>query len=157
MDFVIRNLTEDDAVEAHTLQTEVYDRIYWDPLTSYQNGLKKYPQCHYGAFYDGKLAGYFIFKPWKGEYTIENNKCGPVEQPEYMYLSDMAIRQPYRGKGLAKMFLEIAYAKARELGLNYCKGIAVQGAEKIWEHCGFKVVKSVPYGAAMGWWIEKEI
>lgn len=158
--FNIRRLTPADAALAFSVQLRCYPNDVCDSLDTYRKTLSLYPQWHFGAFVGDELVGYMICKPWAGtEYVIENNQDGPLpmEKWEYLWLCDICILEPWRGKGLAGQFLHIADTTAKELRLPFLKGIAVCGAEKVWARYGFKAVKPVPYGPTTGWWIERPV
>ncbi|XP_060183715.1 GCN5-related N-acetyltransferase 4, chloroplastic isoform X2 [Lycium barbarum] len=109
--------------------------------------------CLFGGF-DGRLSlnkGYVT-----GVLTVDTvadflPRKGPLRQrrKEIAYISNVAVRERYRRKGIAKKLIMKAEAQARSWG---CRAIALHcdisnpGATKLYIGQGFRIVK-VPEGA----------
>ncbi len=81
---------------------------------------------------------------------------------EYLYIGEVMIHPLYRGKGIARYFLEFHENKARQEGYEYttfmtvdrpddhpCKPKNFKPVDEIWQHFGYKLLPDMK--VSMGW------
>ena len=71
---------------------------------------------------------------------------GLIDDPDTLYLHDMAVPPPHAGHGIAGELLQAAHAHAAAWGPRYSALVAVQGAQVYWERHGYQQCSQLPPG-----------
>lgn len=145
---MIRKLKLAEVKLASDLADSVYPHELFESLKTFENKFIFFPDCFLGLFINGKLEGYIVGHPWKGEELVPlNYKFGNnSEEYDCFYLHDIVVSPNYRRKGygakLTKAILDIGQKK----GFNKFLLVAVNDkSRKMCEKFGFRVIKKVEY------------
>lgn len=106
----------------------------------FENRLTLYPQgCLVLDEPPGGVAGYLIAYPWMwGSAPALNTQIGPLpEEPELIYLHDLALAPEVRGRGATTPALDRLVDQTRQAGLDRIALVAVNNAAPFWQRHGF--------------------
>ncbi|MGI2257984.1 GNAT family N-acetyltransferase [Shewanella sp. GXUN23E] len=135
----IRPITQSDWSAIMTIQAQTYHAIDPEPLNVMQSKWLLSPDTCLVVELETQIVGYCLAHPWLGE-PPSLNQCLPaqLDNPETLYLHDMAFAPAARGLGAGKALLGRLVAHARRLAVPHLSLVAVQGAESFWEKQGFE-------------------
>lgn len=133
-----RSITEDDWTSILLIQQECYPELEPESLRVLQSKWVVSPQSCFVLEANERVVGYCLAHPWK-------LNCPPslaqvitsIEQPDTLYLHDLALSSKAQGKGAGQAALQ----KLIRLAQRECYGklslVAVQGASRYWKKQGF--------------------
>ena len=121
------------------VQERAYESFYQESVESFLSKIEFSPKTCYGVLDGDRLIGYGISFPWLGSAVVElNSSLNPVdENPNVLYIHDIAVEPEYRGLGIAKELLRLMAVNATLLGLNSVVLVAVAGSSTYWLRQGF--------------------
>lgn len=91
----------------------------------------------------GDVLGYLLSHPWRGfEPPKLSQSLLYVEESEYLFLHDMAVKSIAKGRGVGRSMLNELIKIAKKKGVKNITLVAVQGAERFWSLFGFKEVSN---------------
>lgn len=101
--------------------------------------------CWIAASPQGCL-GYLFAHPWAGDKLPALDAALPQlpEQPDSLFIHDLALHPRGRGRGLARRLLRPVFEHARRNGLRYTRLIAVEGAARFWSTLGYEAGQTSP-------------
>lgn len=87
----------------------------------------------------GQIMGYLLSIPaLLGEPpALDSETKSVIENPECLYLHDLAVHPDIRGKGVGVLLLNQFMDIAREKGFQYSSLISIQNSVSFWEKQGF--------------------
>jgi ribosomal protein S18 acetylase RimI-like enzyme len=94
--------------------------------------------CLVGS-HEGVVHGYLFAYPSRlGLVTDLNAPFTVADQPDTLYLHDLAIAPCALGRGLARALVDDALHMARTLGLAHAALVSVQDSERFWHALGWR-------------------
>jgi GNAT superfamily N-acetyltransferase len=134
-----------DAVVA--LQQQSYPQELWEDAAIFREKQRVFPKGALGWYQDGVLQAYLFVHPWRKNETapLFTENMSLPENPDCLYIHDLAIAPAARGKGAARALVTAAFALAEENGLEHFSLVAVQNSESFWSKFGFTAYKSLTY------------
>lgn len=141
MSVKIRLMQHDDLPAVIALQDQCYSDALYEPPTLLSQRLASAPQsCWLVEAADGELLAYlFSYPALLGKVTVLASPFAVAQEPELLYLHDMAVSDQARGQGVARALLMQAKQYAAELGLSTLALVAVQGSVPYWQKQGFVI------------------
>jgi ribosomal protein S18 acetylase RimI-like enzyme len=76
--------------------------------------------------------------------TLNAAQLQVPEQPELLYLHDLAVAPQGRALGLGRRLVEMVEKRAAALGLRRLGLVAVQGSQPYWQGRGFEALERLP-------------
>jgi GNAT superfamily N-acetyltransferase len=143
---MIRLLCVDDIPAIMDIQSLCYSPDLCAKGKVFKNRLEACPGFCRGVELHDKLIAYAIAHPWSGDMDLHRLTHGSIPKcdctagdNEYLYLADIAVHPNYRNLGYAGELLNKIQDLAQYFQLPIIKGMAVQGAHKVWARYGFTV------------------
>lgn len=140
----IVNLSAADVPQLMLVQQNCYSDELVESAAVMAERIAEFHQSCWGYFIDQQLAGYLLAYPSELGAITPLAATFPVYQnPDCLYLHDMAISSDFRGQSIAARLLQHAQTEAEKLGLEALALVAVQGAEAYWQKLGFVRVTDI--------------
>jgi GNAT superfamily N-acetyltransferase len=134
----VSTLSVTDVPQLMLVQQNCYSEELVESATVMTHRVSEFFQTCWGYFVDDQLAGYLLAYPsMLGRITPLAAAFPLYQNPDCLYLHDMAISRDFRGQSLAPALLAHATNEAKKLGLGALALVAVQGAEGYWAKQGF--------------------
>jgi ribosomal protein S18 acetylase RimI-like enzyme len=91
------------------------------------------------GLHEGSVRGYLFTYPSRlGLVTDLNAPFTVSDQPDTLYLHDLAIEACALGRGLARALVDDALRRARMLGLAHAALVSVQDSARFWHALGWR-------------------
>ena len=144
---MIKIIPESDLPRVVAVQRDSYPQELWEDAAIFREKQRVFPEGALGWYEGGVLQAYLFVHPWhKGETApLFTENMSLPEQPDCLYLHDLAIAPAARGKGAARALVTAAFALAEQNGLQYFSLVAVQNSESFWQKFGFTPYKTLTY------------
>lgn len=95
------------------------------------------------ASHEGSVRGYLFAYPSRlGLVTDLNAPFAVAQQPDTLYLHDLAIEACALGRGMARALVDEALHVARTLGLAHAALVSVQDSERFWHALGWRAAST---------------
>jgi ribosomal protein S18 acetylase RimI-like enzyme len=88
------------------------------------------------------IAGYLVAMPWRrgAPPELDAPDCRLPQQPDCLYLHDLAVAPAARGSGAAGALVAAFMQRLHAYGLAHASLIAIQASQPFWQRHGFGVV-----------------
>jgi len=91
------------------------------------------------GLHEGSVRGYLFTYPSRlGLVTDLNAPFAVSDQPDTLYLHDLAIEACALGRGMARALVDDALGRARTLGLAHAALVSVQDSARFWQALGWR-------------------
>lgn len=133
-----RPMRSEDAATASDVANAIHLAYPEDPLVV-RDRLAVYPQGCFVLADGDRICGYLVCHPWVlGEPPALSVELGALpDNPDCLYLHDIALLASVRGQGHAITALNIVLEQARAGGFPTVFLMAVGDAHGFWERAGF--------------------
>lgn len=137
-----RLMLEGDLDAVIKLQTTCYGLEFHEPKASFASKLLAAPESCWVVPGPSGLLAYLVCLPIDGDRlpVLHSPDWIRSDNPDWLYLHDLAIHPDARGAGLAGLMLQKATELAQAHGLRAMGLIAVQGSVPFWRRHGFEPV-----------------
>jgi GNAT superfamily N-acetyltransferase len=144
---ILRGLTSSDLDAVVSIEKATYPEVLLEGKEEFAEKLTAFNEGALGFFDDGVLVAYMFCHPWTIGKIFELGSGLPKipENPNCMYIHDLAVDRSHRGKGLAPILLNEAHQIAKSHRLEYSALVAVLGSVKFWEHQGYTAHHQLAY------------
>ena len=131
----IRPLTREDLPQVLVVQEACYPRSLLEGEETFSCKLLLFPDGCLGAFEDGRLIAYVFSHPWSsGEIVPLHEPLSTLpETADCVYIHDLAVMSPWRGRGLADRLLARLFDLAHSYRIMNVGLVAVNRSERFWE------------------------
>ncbi len=161
MHITIRNMQLTDMPAVMAIQAICYTDITPESETSMRAKLLASPATCFVATLENTVAGYLISLPWEfaNPPALNAEQCTLPENPDCLYLHDLAIAPHARSAGGAPALVNKFLAQLPILQLQRASLIAIQNSAAYWQRYGFQQVeaseslqkKLISYGGNIGY------
>lgn len=145
---VIRPLIAADVVHILELQQLAYDGYYLESAESFAVKIAAGPETCFGAWFDGRLAGYLVAFPLGADEPVNLNSSQleptPMSEAQVLYIHDLAVHPERRKTGLGDVLLVHLYDTASRYGIKAYSLVAVQNSTGYWADRGFQPQEDLP-------------
>ena len=94
--------------------------------------------CSQVMEHGGQVCAYLAaYRSLLGKVTPLHGDFEPVDEPDTLYLHDMAVLPQHTGQGLAGALLQPMWQRAAAHGLRYTALVSVQGTATYWQRHGY--------------------
>ena len=147
----IRQLTTVDLSQVLRIQAACFLPQLHEREDSFRSKLLLFPQGSLGCFCGLHLAAYVCAFPWRADAVVafDSSPARLPDQPDAMYVHDLAVAPEFRGKGCASRLIQHVFRLGRSLGYRHYVLVAVQSSESFWNHYGFVRQASLDYPDGM--------
>lgn len=144
---MIKTVSESDLPRVVAVQKDSYPQQLWEEEAVFRDKRRLFPEGAFGWYQDGVLQAYVFVHPWRKGETAPLFTANMVlpENPDCLYIHDLAIAPAARGKGAARALVAAAFALAEQNGLEHFSLVAVQNSESFWQKFGFTPYKTLTY------------
>jgi GNAT superfamily N-acetyltransferase len=144
---ILRQLELADIPAMLQIQSEAYAPLLCEPAGAFEDKLSLFPRGAFGCFEDRRMCGYAVTLAWRGDGVAPLGEAlfRLPEDPDTLFVHDVATSPAHRGKGVARRLVERAFAIASEMSIDRFSLVAVQDAEPFWARFGFQPVESLLY------------
>jgi GNAT superfamily N-acetyltransferase len=126
----------------------IYPPELWESNDSFRARLNLFRAgCWACVNKSNEVVGYMFSHPYLKGHIVPLN-CEDFQlpaHPDCYYIHDIAVLKEYRGRGIAKRFLEIAIRVALACGFDEIRGVSVLGTHTYWHKHGFTDVADIHY------------
>jgi hypothetical protein len=124
---------------ADTIHTDLPERT-----EVFAEKIKLFPQGCFKFVCDNQIAGYGISHPWKlfSIPALDSFLVRCPDDPDCLYIHDVAILQKARGHNAAADYVSIIKAVAHRLLIPTLACVSVYGTDVLWSRCGFEEIHS---------------
>lgn len=143
----ILQLTDLSAVLA--VQALCYPAFFHESEAAFRAKLLASPDTHWGCWQHQQLLAYLVTVPIASRQLPALNAVAQVipEQPEWLYVHDLAVHPAARALGLGKLCLQTAEQYVQQRRLRGLALVAVQQAAAYWARLGFQPVAVAAHSA----------
>jgi len=143
----IKTIPASDLDDVVAVQQQSYPEELWENAAIFREKQRVFPAGAFGWYDDGHLQAYLFVHPWRRHETapLFTETMTLPENPDCLYIHDLAIAPAARGKGAARALVTAAFALAKEQGLEHFSLVAVQESESFWRKFGFTPYKTLTY------------
>jgi len=133
-------MTLNDLEQVLDLQRRCYPPQYHEPMSGFDNKLRRSPGSSWLAVSSGQTVAYLVTLPVDEAHfpALHASDWQAPEQARWLYLHDLAVDPAHRGGGAGQRLIDQALAQARDLGLGGLALVAVQGSQPYWSRHGFR-------------------
>lgn len=138
----VRAMRLDDMADVLRIQAECYTAIVPESRQSLAAKLLASPgTCFVAATLD-TIAGYLVAVPWLrgAPPELDAPDCDLPQQPDCLYLHDLAVTPAARGSGAAGGLVAAFMRQLHEQRFAHASLIAIQASQPYWQKHGFRVV-----------------
>ena len=141
---VIRAMQTSDLEQVMAVQVACYHPAYHEPLSVLKQRLQDVPQTAWVAVDAQGVAGYLVsyLSCW-GKITPLHHNFERADQPDLLYIHDLAIDPRLGGQGVAARLIQTAVAAAQRQHLRGLGLVAVQDALGFWQRYGFELMQQL--------------
>lgn len=133
-----RALTVDDLPGLLAVQHACYGEGFIEGAEVFARRLANPAQCSLVLKDGGRVCAYLAaYDSVLGKVTPLHGDFEPVQQPDTLYLHDMAVLPQLAGRGLARALLDPLWRQAQARGLRQSALVSVQGSQGFWERHGY--------------------
>lgn len=156
----IRAFAPADLAAALAIQARAYPPFLVESADAFASRLTAAAPYGLVAEVGGRLAGYLLAHGWPpGAPPALAAPLDPQVTGEILFLHDLAVAAPGRGRGIGRRLVAHALALAGRDGLTGAELVAVEGADRFWASLGFVPLDPSPavaaklaaYGPAASW------
>lgn len=142
----IRPMQVDDMAAILRIQDVCYTTIVPESKQSLEAKLRASPTTCFVAIAQNEIVGYLVAMPWQlgTPPALDAPVCVLPQQPDCLYLHDLAVAPTARGSGVASVLVTAFMHRLHELALDYASLIAVQASQVYWQRHGFRIVSLDP-------------
>ncbi|MDD2176196.1 GNAT family N-acetyltransferase [Acidovorax sp. D2M1] len=138
MSVVVRPLALSDLVDLLAVQLACYGEGFVESGEVFVRRLASPANCSLVLEQSGRVCAYLAaYRSVRGKVTPLHGDFEAVDQPDTLYLHDMAVLPAYAGQGLARALLQPLWAQARAQGLPHSALVSVQGSQAYWQRQGY--------------------
>ena len=135
----IRLMQASDLAAVYALQASVYRGAMVEALELLQQRLQLAPATAWVACDGSAVHGYLMgYASVCGNIARLATPFCPAEQPDALYLHDLAVAPAQAGRGVGRALAQHGVAYAQEHGLAHVCLVSVQGTTRFWEGLGFQ-------------------
>lgn len=140
--FSIRPMTTSDLANVLEIQSACYTQVEPESEESLRAKLTASPATCFVASLENKVIAYLISLPWQFQSPPALNAatCELKNDPDCLYLHDVAVAPVARGSGVAARLVERFLSCLHALNLGRASLIAVQNSASYWRKFGFESV-----------------
>ena len=134
-------LQETDIDEVARIAEEIHPTLP-ERVEVFAEKARLFPHGCFKLECDGNMMGYALSHPWK-LYAIPPLNEFLRELPanaDCIYLHDVAVLPPARGRGAAGIFIDRITAVARRMHVFHLACVSVYGTDALWSRFGFRIV-----------------
>ena len=133
-----RALTVDDLPGLLAVQHACYGEGFIEGAEVFARRLANPAQCSLVLKDGGRVCAYLAaYDSVLGKVTPLHGDFEAVQQPDTLYLHDMAVLPPLAGRGLARALLDPLWRQAQARGLRQSALVSVQDSQSFWERHGY--------------------
>ena len=133
-----RALTVDDLPGLLAVQHACYGEGFVEGAEVFARRIASPAQCSLVLEEGGRVCAYLAaYDSVLGKVTPLHGDFEPVQQPDTLYLHDMAVLPQLAGRGLARALLDPLWRQAQARGLRQSALVSVQGSQGFWERQGY--------------------
>jgi len=138
MNINIRTMQPSDLAKVVTIQAEAYENHFLESADVIAQRFKLSPQTAWVAELDNEVSAYLVAYCYKlGKVNPFNATFVQVEDPDCLYLHDLALLQMARGTGIATRLIQMAVDFAQYHSLSFVALVSVQSSKEFWQKQGF--------------------
>lgn len=125
------------------IQSDCYTGGIPESAASLLAKLAASPSTCFVADHNGRSVGYLISLPWlfASPPRLNAESCRLPEDPDCLYLHDLAVAPVARGSGVGEALVEAFLGMLAALGFERAALVAVQNAGGYWRRQGFRPVQ----------------
>lgn len=136
---VIRSMQQHDLPAVMRIQLACYQPEYHEPLAVLQQRFDLAARTAWVGLAQQQVAGYLVAYPsMQGLVTELNAIFKRYEQPNILYLHDLAVDRRFAGQSIAGDLLSAAFDHAQQQGWIGLALVAVQNSVGFWQKQGFQ-------------------
>lgn len=145
----VRPLRVADVPAVLALQAQCYEPQFLESAQAFEAKLQaaqSHGTCWIASAADGRALAYVVSLPACPDSlpALDAQAIEVPEQPQLLYLHDLAVAPAGRSLGLARRLVQLIEARALKLGLRHLGLIAVQGSTAFWQRQGFAALNPMP-------------
>jgi GNAT superfamily N-acetyltransferase len=135
----VRPLQAGDLEALLKIQLACYEPYFIESAQVYARRLASPVNCSLVHDREGVVGAYLAaYRTRFGKVTpLHGDFDGAREEPDTLYLHDMAVLPAHAGQGMARALLERIWAHGRDEGLRYSALVSVQGTGEYWSRQGY--------------------
>ncbi len=135
---LVRPLALRDLSDLLAVQLACYGEGFVESGEVFARRLASPANCSLVLEQGGAVCAYLAaYRSVRGKVTPLHGDFEAVDQPDTLYLHDMAVLPAHAGQGLAHALLLPLWAQARSAGLPHSALVSVQGSQAYWERQGY--------------------
>ena len=141
---VVRLMKAVDLAEVIRVQAECYVPHMNESETIIGLRLDAAPATHWVAELAGEVVAYLAAYPSRlGKVTPLSGCFELAEDPDCLYLHDLAVSPRARGSGVGAALIRKARAAAVSSGLAHSALVSVQDSRAFWERQGYRILENL--------------
>lgn len=138
MSFSIRLMAQGDLTAIEDIQAEAYAGYFLESAEVIAQRFHISPSTAWVAEREGRVCAYLVgYCSLLGKINPLDAPFAPAENPDCLYLHDMAILKAAQGAGIAKALLLAAEQLAAAKQLDKMALLSVQDSKAFWSGLGF--------------------
>ena len=136
----IRLITRAELPQVLRIQKESYPLPLIESEDSFARKVTLFPEGCLGGFEGQRLVAYLFTHPWISGaiVTLNDGMTGAPHEANCLYIHDLAVLRPWRGRGVAHALLKRAAQVARSREYETIALVAVNETESFWERYGLR-------------------
>ncbi len=136
----VRPLQLADLPAVMEIQRLCYGEAYVEGHELFARRLASPANCSLVALRGGEVVAYLAaYWSARGKVTPLHGDFDDCDQPDTLYLHDMAVHPAQAGQGLARCLLAPLWEQALRRGMRYSALVSVQGSQDYWCRHGYSV------------------
>ena len=138
MSVTVRPLALSDLADLLAVQLACYGEGFVESGDVFARRLASPANCSLVLDQGGKVCAYLAaYRSVRGKVTPLHGDFEAADQPDTLYLHDMAVLPALAGQGLARALLQPLWTQARAEGLPHRALVSVQGSQGYWQRQGY--------------------
>ena len=139
MSISLRPMLPTDLDAVLRIQAACYPAAMQEPATVVASRIAAAHNTCLVGLHEGSVRGYLFTYPSRlGLVTDLNAPFAVSDQPDTLYLHDLAIEACALGRGMARALVDDALCRARTLGLAHAALVSVQDSARFWHALGWR-------------------
>lgn len=133
-----RTMTAQDIPALERIQEDAYGVHFLEPSEIIAARLAACPETAWVAEGQGRVCAYLVgYLSECGKITKLHESFINSENPDCLYLHDLALSPSAQGQGIGRGLIETAEKFARDKNLNALSLLSVQNSKMFWQKFGF--------------------
>lgn len=149
---IIRSITDNDWPAILSIQATVYPNVAPETETVLRSKIALGPKtCLVMTDRQNNVAGYCLAHPWHQQPASLHTVYKKPQQPQLLYIHDMAIAPEHMGKQFGSQVVAYLQLWAQKQGYRALSLVSLEQAVSYWQRHGFEphdyTINEAQYGA----------